>query len=100
MPPRIVSFLNGFDLGLGWSTRIYFVSYLAAMTAALATGHVLLGALIGAAFGGGRALTVIVVEAGQGSGGHLIAARGRAAMFNAVAVAQFLAITLVAATLE
>src|SRR5687768_10975872 len=48
LPPGLVSFLNGFDLGLGWSTRIYFVSYVAAMTAAFVSGHALWGALIGA----------------------------------------------------
>lgn len=100
LPPGLVSFLNGFDLGLGWSTRIYFVSYLAAMTAALVTGHALLGALIGASFGGGRALTVVAVESRQGSGRELIAARGRALTVNSVALAQFLALSVALATLE
>ena len=99
LPPSVVAFLNGFDLGLGWSTRIYFVSYLAAMAAAFASGHALWGASIGAAFGGGRAVTVVIVEATRGSGAELVGARGSAVAINSVAVAQFLALTLVVALL-
>ena len=99
LPPGVVALLNGFDLGLGWSTRIYFVSYLAAMSAAFASGHALLGALIGAAFGGSRAVTVVIVEATRGSGAELVGARGTAAAINSVAVAHFLALTLAVALL-
>ena len=99
LPPPLVAFLNGFDLGLGWSTRIYFVSYLAAMSAAFATGHALWGALIGASFGGSRAATVAIAEATRGSGGELVPARGSAAAINAVAIAQFIALTLALALL-
>lgn len=99
VPPVLASFLNGFDLGLGWSTRIYFVSYLGAMTAALVTGDALWGALIGGVFGASRAVTVVVVEATRGSGADLIPARGRAVMMNAAAVAQFVVLTSVVALL-
>src|SRR5688500_5955518 len=96
LPPGVVSFLNGFDLGLGWSTRIYFVSYLAAMTAAFVSGHALWGALIGASFGGSRAATVVLVEAKRRAGSELVPGRGKAVAINAVAVGQFLALTLAA----
>lgn len=98
LPPRLVSFLNGFDLGLGWSTRIYFVSYLVAMIAAFFSAHAVAGALIGAAFGGSRAATVVLIER-RGRGAQEMAATRRTAVaMNALALGQF-AVTTVAVAL-
>lgn len=97
LPPGLVAFLNGFDLGLGWSTRIYFVSYVVAMLAAFAAGHALLGALVGASFGGSRAGTVVFIEGRRISGDERFPARGRAVAMNALASSLFLALTLAVA---
>lgn len=96
LPPGVVAFLNGFDLGLGWSTRIYFVSYVVAMLAAFVAGHALVGALIGACFGGTRAAAVIWLEHRRLGGADLAPARGWANAVNAFALAQFVVLTVAA----
>jgi hypothetical protein len=92
LPAPTAAFLNGFDLGLGWSTRLYFASYLVALAAAILAGHALAGALIGAAFGGGRAAFVVLAQRrndGSLSIDSLAAKRGRVAALNAAALVQF-----------
>ena len=89
---RVAALLNGFDLGLGWSTRIYFTSYAVALFAAVVSAHALAGAAIGASFGAARALFVVVAR--QRSGGVLsidsIAERRTPVVaMNAVALLQF-----------
>lgn len=92
LPDRVAALLNGFDLGLGWSTRIYFTSYAVALLAAIASAHALSGAAIGASFGAARALFVVMAR--HRSGGTLsidsIAERRRPVVaMNAVALFQF-----------
>ena len=99
LPSRIVSFLNGFDLGLGWSTRIYFASYLVAILAAFFSGHALVGALIGASFGGGRAAAVVFVERRGAAADGMMTVRRTAVGMNALALAQFTAVTVAIALL-
>lgn len=62
LPHRWTSFLHGFDLGLGWSTRIYFASYLVSIVCAMATGSALLGVLLGSLFGIARSSGVILLH--------------------------------------
>jgi hypothetical protein len=91
LPAPPAAFLNGFDLGLGWSTRLYFSSYLVALAAALLTGHALAGALIGAGFGGARASFVVFAQRRTGGSlsiDSLAAKRGRVAALNALALIQ------------
>ncbi len=86
------AFLNGFDLGLGWSTRIYFTSYVLAMLAALVTAHALVGAAIGACFGAARAVFVVLAQRhSQGvlSIDFLATRRPVARALNAAALLQF-----------
>ncbi len=90
--PSVAAFLNGFDLGLGWTTRIYFASFGVVMVAALLTAHALVGAAIGASFGAARAL--FVVAARRRSGGALAidslgGRRPRVVGLNGAALAQF-----------
>lgn len=61
-PARWAAFLNGVDLGLGWSTRVYFVSYGLVVAAAVGLHDARVGVLIGVVFGMSRALFVVVVE--------------------------------------
>jgi hypothetical protein len=61
LPHPMTAWLNGYDLGLGWSTRIYFASYFAMPATALVAADPLLGALAGAMFGGARAATVVAL---------------------------------------
>lgn len=92
LPVRVAAFLNGFDLGLGWSTRIYFTSYAVALLAAIGSAHAVAGAAIGASFGAARSLFVVVAR--RRSDGALsidsIAERRRPVVaLNAVALLQF-----------
>ena len=92
LPTRAASFLNGFDLGLGWSTRIYFMSYAIASLAALVSAHAFAGAAIVGAFGAGRALFVVVAQRrsdGSLSIDSIAARRGRVVALNTVALLQF-----------
>ena len=92
LPAGVAAFFNGLDLGLGWSTRIYFTSYLVAMAAALGTGHAFVGAAIGACFGGGRAAFVVVARLrihGVLSIDRLAEQRPKIALLNGVALVQF-----------
>lgn len=92
LPSRAAAFLNGFDLGLGWSTRIYFLSFAVALAAALVSAHALAGAAIGAAFGGARALFVVFAQRrsnGTLSIDSLAARRGRVVALNSIALLQF-----------
>lgn len=92
LPSSLASFLNGFDLGLGWSTRIYFSSYGVAMVAAVLTAHAFVGAAIGAAFGLGRAAFVVVAQRrsrGALSIDVLADSRPRVSALNGVALIQF-----------
>lgn len=95
LPFRLVAFLNGFDLGLGWSTRIYFLSYLVAMLAAFASGHALAGAAVGAAFGATRAITVAVIDSRRAGPRSMQGARGKVVLANEIALAQFLGTSLI-----
>lgn len=95
LPARAASFLNGFDLGLGWSTRIYFMSYAIASLAALVSAHAFAGAAIVGAFGAGRALFVVVAQRrsdGSLSIDSIAARRGRVVALNTVALVQFAAV--------
>jgi len=94
LPPKVVAFLNGFDLGLGWSTRIYFFSYVVAMLAAFATGHALAGAAVGVSFGASRAATVVVLEQWGANAVELIPARRPVELLNAAALTQFFALSV------
>ena len=92
LPSGVAAFFNGADLGLGWSTRIYFTSYLLAMAAAVGTGHALVGASIGAAFGCARAGFVVFAQ--RRSGGvlsidSLAQHRPKISVLNALALVQF-----------
>lgn len=92
LPARAAAFLNGFDLGLGWSTRIYFVSYAVVLLAAFVAAHAFAGAAVGAAFGATRALFVVVARrrlAGTLSIDSIAASRGRVVALNAAALLQF-----------
>ncbi len=97
LPRPTAAFLNGFDLGLGWSTRIYFGSYAVAMAAAVLSAHALAGAAVGASFGGARALFVVLAQ--RGSQGVLsidfLAPRRR--IFRVLDAAALLQFTLVGA---
>jgi hypothetical protein len=92
LPVRAAAFLNGFDLGLGWSTRIYFTSYVVALLAAVVSAHALGGAAIGAAFGAARALFVVFARRrfdGLLSIDSLAERRGPVVAMNAAALLQF-----------
>lgn len=100
LPAKAAAFFNGFDLGLGWTTRVYFLSYAVALLGALVAAHALAGAAIGAAFGGARALFVVLAQ--RRSGGalsidSLAARRGVMVGLNAAALAQFAAVAGLAA---
>lgn len=100
LPARAAAFLNGFDLGLGWSTRIYFVSFAVALTAALLSAHALAGAAIGASFGGARALFVVFAQRrsdGSLSIDSIAARRGRIVALNTIALVQFAVVAALAA---
>ena len=95
LPARVASFLNGFDLGLGWSTRIYFLSFAIAALAALVSAHAFAGAAIVGAFGAGRSLFVVAARRrsdGSLSIDSLAAHRGRVVGLNTVALLQFSAV--------
>lgn len=95
LPARAAAFLNGFDLGLGWSTRIYFMSYVVALLAALLVAHALSGAAIGAAFGATRALFVVFAQRrseGILSIDSMAGRRGRVVALNTAALFQFAAV--------
>ncbi len=92
LPARTAAFLNGFDLGLGWSTRIYFVSCAVALLAAFVSAHALAGAAIGASFGAARAGFVVVAQRGADgilSIDSIAARRSRVVALNALALLQF-----------
>jgi hypothetical protein len=100
LPTGTAAFLNGFDLGLGWSTRIYFVSSAVALAAAVVSAHALAGAAIGGAFGGVRALFVVLARRrsdGRLSIDSLAARRGRVLVLNGAALLQFAAVAGLAA---
>lgn len=61
LPPGWTALLNGADLGLGWTTRIYFASFLATIGAAFLSASPLVGGLIGALFGASRAATAVAL---------------------------------------
>lgn len=92
LPPGAAAFFNGADLGLGWSTRIYFTSYLVALAAAAGTGHALLGALVGAGFGGARSAFVVWAQrraAGVLSIDSIAGHRRTIVTMNGLALVQF-----------
>lgn len=92
LPAGAAAFFNGADLGLGWSTRIYFTSYLVALAAAAGTGHALVGALIGAAFGGARSSLVVMAHRrsrGLLSIDSMAVHRGKIVLLNGAALVQF-----------
>ncbi len=100
LPARAAAFLNGFDLGLGWSTRIYFVSFAVAMGAALVSAHAVAGAAIGASFGAARALFVVFAQRrseGALSIDSIAARRGRVVALNSAALLQFAVVAGLAA---
>ena len=100
LPARAAAFFNGFDLGLGWSTRIYFLSFAVALLAALVAAHAVAGAAIGAAFGGARALFVVFAQRrsdGALSIDSIAARRGAVVHLNAAALLQFAAVAGLAA---
>lgn len=101
LPAPSAAFFNGLDLGLGWSTRIYFTSLVVATAAAVATGHAFAGAAIGAAFGAARAGFVVVAQ--RRSGGAfaidtIAARRTLVVAINAVALVQFGIATVLTST--
>jgi hypothetical protein len=61
LPDAWAAFLYGADLGLGWSTRLYFASYFVAIGAAFLLAEPLGGVMVGALFGGARAATAVLV---------------------------------------
>ncbi|HJR45377.1 MAG TPA: hypothetical protein VJ927_07205 [Actinomycetota bacterium] len=96
LPAGAAAFFNGFDLGLGWSTRIYFTSYVVAVAAAVLSGHALAGAAIGASFGAARAGFVVLAQrrsTGALSIDTIAARRGLVSGLNAVALVQFAVVT-------
>lgn len=100
LPTGSAAFLNGFDLGLGWSTRIYFVSYAVALVGAVVSAHALAGAAIGGAFGAARALFVVVARRrsdGTLSIDSIAARRGRVLVLNGAALLQFAAVAALTA---
>lgn len=62
LSPPWFSFLYGFDLGLGVTTRIYFASFLGTLAAIVLVQEPTVGTLIGAIFGGSRAATTLVLS--------------------------------------
>ncbi len=62
LPDAWTAFLNGFDLGLGWTTRMYFASFPIALAAALLIANPPIGAAIGAIYGGARGGTVVGIS--------------------------------------
>lgn len=101
LPAPSAAFFNGLDLGLGWSTRIYFTSLVVATAAAVVTGHAFAGAAIGAAFGAARAGFVVVAQ--RRSGGAfaidtIAARRTLVVAINAVALVQFGIATVLTST--
>ncbi len=93
LPPSVTAFLNGADLGLGWTTRIYFASFVAAVAAAFVAADPLLGALIGGAFGASRAATAVALthsaHGGSATMEELIHRRPLVKAANATAVGLF-----------
>ena len=101
LPAKTAAFFNGFDLGMGWSTRIYFLSYGIALLGALVAAHALAGAGIGAAFGGARALLVVAAQRrsdGALSIDSIAARRGTVLVLNTAALLQFAAVAALAAS--
>lgn len=60
LPPGWAAFLNGADLGLGISTRVYFLSVIVVVFVAMGLGNLITGAALGAVFGGVRAASVVL----------------------------------------
>lgn len=93
LPHKWTSFLNGFDLGLGWATRIYFGSVLVWLAGALALADPVAGTVVGAAFGLTRSSVAVLVA--QSRSGSLVPVeqlderRGRVRVANALALVQF-----------
>lgn len=101
LPAASAAFFNGMDLGLGWSTRIYFTSFLVASAAAVVTGHAFAGAAIGAAFGAARAGFVVLAQrraAGAFAIDTIAARRTLVTAINAVALVQFAVATILTST--
>lgn len=61
--PGVSSFLYGFGLGIGYLTYLSFGTYVVVTGAAFASGEPLVGALISAPFGIGRAISIAVANA-------------------------------------
>ena len=61
--PRVTSFLYGFGLGIGYLTYLSFGTYVVVTAAAFASGEAVVGALISAPFGIGRAVSVALANA-------------------------------------
>lgn len=101
LPAAPAAFFNGLDLGLGWSTRIYFTSFLVASAAAVVTGHAFAGAAIGGAFGSARAGFVVLAQrrsAGAFAIDTIAARRTLVTAINAVALVQFALATILTST--
>lgn len=101
LPAASAAFFNGLDLGLGWSTRIYFTSFLVASAAAVASGHAFAGAAIGSAFGAARAGFVVLAQkrsAGAFAIDTIAARRTLVVAINAVALVQFGVATVLTST--
>jgi hypothetical protein len=99
LPPVWAASLNGFDLGLGWTTRVYFASTFVAIGTAFAHGDPAAGAIVGGAFGLARSATVTLLTAlpmtasAEGTE-RIIALRPRVRLANALSLAQFLGVVI------
>lgn len=97
LPPALTAFLNGFDLGLGWTTRVYYASYVAVVAAMFVTGNVIVGGALGLLFGLSRAGTVVIVVTMAGTrridaAAKLVAVRARTKAVNLLALASYTAL--------
>lgn len=91
-------FLYGVDLGLGWSTRIYFASFIAVIAAAATTADPLAGASIGAVFGLSRAVFAALLATNRNDPlfiDSMVARRTTMGRVDAIALLQFMLVTVV-----
>jgi hypothetical protein len=97
LPRPLMMFLYGADLGLGWSTRIYFASFIAVFAAAAATADPLAGASIGAIFGLSRAVFAAFLATNRSDPlfiDSIVARRKTMGRVDAMALLQFMVVTV------
>jgi hypothetical protein len=98
LPHPLMMFLYGADLGLGWSTRIYFASFIAVFAAAAATADPLAGASIGAVFGLSRAAFAALLATKRSTPlfiDSMVARRTTMGRVDAIGLLQFMLVTVV-----